>query len=198
MEEDDVEKELNEIFSVIGVGDKPIDKEFQAMQHKLDPDAPTLMEAEFARLVAKGVSRIQAYKTAFAEKPGASEMSYTQCEKAAAILYNRPRIQKKIYDLKRKMSEMMDETAENLIFELNSAMELAKAMGQPAVMVSAVKVKANILGLEQAKVVNNNLNIELNDEQKKAILGRMMGQIEEQEAIDAEFSDVTQKETKHE
>lgn len=168
-----------------GVGDTPLDNEMIKIGNSLDPNLPTLKECTFAKLVVKGSSPREAYMNAFGFT-GKEFHSITYSRNAKKLL-DRPRVAKFMYDLQMKAASLINEDLANIVFELNEDRKLARDLGQPSAAITATKTKAQLLGLMDEKRVTNNITVNLSDEQKKLLLGRVG------EVIDADY-EVIEKE----
>lgn len=177
-----------------GVGNTPVDKQIAELGHKMDPNLPTAQELEFCRLLIKGVPRPDAYMQAFNRDE--TQMSRNGFSAAASRLLKRPRVAKKYLQLQARVQELAEEDLTKLVSELNEAKDVARDLGQPAAMVTAIKTKANLLGLEKANHQTNNVIVDLNDNQKQQLLSRISSRIlknepsQHDDIIDAEFTDV--------
>lgn len=170
-------------FSKHGVGDTPADKELAKIGNSMDPNLPTLQECVFAKLVVKGSSPKEAYMEAFGFN-GTEYHSITYTRNAQKLL-ERPRVARFVYDLQRKAAELMQEDMANIVSELNEDRELARALGQPSAAITATKTKAQLLGLMDEKRVTNNITVNLSEEQKKLLLGRVSEVIETDYTVDS-------------
>lgn len=171
-------------FSKHGVGDVPIDKELANIKHQINPNIANARELEFARLVVRGENKVNAYIKAFGYD--GTEFHRTTFYAHTNRLMKRPRVATAIYDLQKKVEDLAGEDMAQLIKELNEDRKLARDLGQPAAAISAVKVKASLLGLDNVQPTNN-ITINLGDEQKKQIIERIGKQLIAKNAIDAEY-----------
>lgn len=115
----------------------------------------------------------------------------------AEKILKRPRVARKMYELRQRIAEMEDEDLHSIIQDLNSDRKLARDLGQPSAAISATKVKAALLGLTQEKKQTTNITIDLSDRQKQELLSRIgmrTGQIiDHGDAEDADFDDLPRK-----
>lgn len=188
---------LDEIFlEDNGVGNTPVDKQLEELGHRMDPNLPTAQELEFCRLLIRGVPRPDAYMQAFNRDEG--ELNRNAFSVAAHRLLKRPRVAKKYLQLQQRVQELAEEDLTKLVSELNDAKDIARDLGQPSAMVTAIKTKANLLGLEKSNTQTNNIIVDMSDDQRKQLLSRISSRVSNQahgkhdDIIDAEYTDVEQ------
>jgi hypothetical protein len=180
MSQSDEDKSFEEVFfETHGVSDVAPDPKDVELGHALDSTLPTGNEINFAFRLAKGENHIDAYIAAFGFV--GNEVTRQSFSASSKRIQKRPRVADKIIDLKRKASAIAEEDMAKLVDELNEDRKLARALGQPAAAISAVKAKANLLGLEQSNTVHNTVNLNLTDDQKKQLLDRVGKRLESQE-----------------
>lgn len=159
-------------FETHGVSDVAPDPELALLGNALDETLPTFKEVDFALRLAKGENHIDAYIISFGFR--GDEVTRSAFSMASKRIQKRPRVSEKIIELKRRASSVAEEDMDKLVHELNEDRKLARALGQPAAAISAVKAKANLLGLEQSNTVHNTLNVNLTDEQKAQLMERVV------------------------
>lgn len=191
---DDFEQELDDIFfKNHGVGDTPEDQEMARIGNHLNPNFPTFKEIEFCKMIANGVNKKEAYIKAFGYN--GNELKPKSFESNARRLLERPRVGKYLYDLQEKMVNTSLEDVHKLVDELNEDRKLARDLGQPGAAIQAVKTKAGILGLEQKTHVHYNISDSLSEDQREQLLKRIgrssAKNTENNQIIDAEFTDIT-------
>lgn len=191
----DIEKDaFDEIFfAKHGVGHDPVDKEEQNLRSTLDNSNPTYKEIMFVRAFFKEGNLTDAYIKTFDYQ--GDEMSRDSFNAAANRLINRPRVLRKLNELRKRLQEAEDEDMGKLVSELNEDRRLARSLGQPGAAIQAVKAKASILGLDaSANKQNLTVNLDLSDDQKRNLLsrisGRLMPKIEKDGAVDADFEEI--------
>lgn len=172
-------------YSKHGVSDVAPDKEQRELGHAMDRELPTIQEVDYALRVAKGENHTDSYIIAFGFK--GDELSRQSFSNASRKIRSRPRVSKKIIELKEKAAAIAEEDLPNLIQELNEDRKLARDLGQPSAAITAVKTKANLLGLEQSGSVTNNVNLNLSDEQKAQLLDRVSKRIDAPAPIDVDY-----------
>ena len=158
-------------FSIHGVGNNPVVEKIDSVKHMIDPNEPTLQEVRFCKHIIKGMSRIEAYRKAF--EVDTSQVSDRAAYSAINRLLERPRVAKKLYELREILMEMEDTDLMAIIHDLNEDRKLARDLGQPSAAIAATKVKATLLGLTNESKTTNNITVNLSDEQKKGILSRL-------------------------
>jgi hypothetical protein len=180
---------LDEIFfGRHGVGDLAIDQELVALKREVDPNVPTVTESEFARLVAKGESKVQSYIKAFGYN--GTEHSMDVFQVYATRIMSRPRVGNLVQDIKERAYKLALEDVGTLVEQLNEDRKLARDLGQPSAAIAAVKVKASLLGLDQSTTNTTNIVVNMNDEQKSQILDRIGRRLRSPDVVDAEVVDV--------
>lgn len=193
---------FDEIFyAQHGVGDEPneadLDKSLDVIRRQLNPKECSRQEIIFARFIAKGMTQTDAYKKAFNVVPQDLDVKdpVKYCSNAAYRIAKRPRVAREIFAQKEKFFNLSLQELPDLIEELDEDRQLARALGQPAAAISAVKAKASLLGLDQKHNITTNISLDLKDEQKAALLNRIKGSFPKEETshkvIDADFVDVT-------
>jgi hypothetical protein len=97
-----------------------------------------------------------------------------------------------MFELRKAMAEFEEQDMLSLITELNADRQLARDLGQPSAAISALKLKAQLLGLTEEKKVTNNITVNLSDDQKKALLSRIGSRISprDNDIDDAEYEEV--------
>lgn len=178
-------------FSKHGVGHDPVSEEDKIIS-SLDNTKATHQEIDFVRIFFREGNVTDAYIKAFGYSGDEHRRDYFT--KLANRLLDRPRVLKKLNEYREKAQALADEDVANLIHELNEDRKLARSMGQTAAAISAVKTKAQILGLEKSTVNTMNVVLDLTDDQKRNLLGRISKRLSSSQSneniIDAEFSDV--------
>ena len=164
-----VDDELNAFFSKHGVGDAPIEPGSEAIAHKIDRTQATINEIKFARGIAAGKNYLEAYCEAFNET-AVDAKDKERLRKAGERLAKRPRVAEAIYNIRKRAADLLDVTPAKLIEELQEAQDIARMMAKPEAMISAVKAKAGLLGLDAPKQVNVNHHIQEMDDDKRKIL----------------------------
>lgn len=179
---------FDEIFyATHGVGDKGY-ADIDVTRRQMDNNEPTHQERMFSRYIARGDNQTDAYVKAFGFNDD-SKRAY--CQNAGSRLAKRQRVQECIFEERHKINSMSLEELPDLIAQLNSDRDLARALGQPSAAMTAVKIKAGLLGLDQERNVTNNINLNITDKQRNNLLDRI-GKINSgHKVIDAEFTDVT-------
>jgi hypothetical protein len=75
-----------------------------------------------------------------------------------------------------KLVEFEEQDMVDIIAEINADRQLARDLGQPAAALSAVKLKAELLGHKRKDPpVTNNVNLILSEDQKRDMLARIGG-----------------------
>lgn len=168
-DEDAIFEEI--FFKTHGVGDSPVERELQIVRHQIDASQATFKEYQFCKFIVNGDKPVDAYIKAF-EFTG-TELTRKTFAAHAKKLLERPRVAKAMFEIKKKMHELVDEDLANLVSELNEAKELARDLAKPEAMINAVKAKANLLGLENPKSQSTHIHVDLSEEQKKKMFERM-------------------------
>lgn len=183
------EDEFDKIFfEKHGLGNNPVDRELVEIAHRLDTNKPTARECDFVRRYARGERKTDAYIKAFGYS--GTEMTRAGFNMAANRLLKRPRVNSKFVEYQSKVQQLADEDMATLVDELNQAKELARDMAKPADMISAIKAKASLLGIDSGENrIVNNISVTITDVQKDRLLNRMKklsgedGDIEDAEII---------------
>lgn len=180
-------------FAKHGVGHDPMSEEEKKLIHSLDNTKPTYQEIEFVRMFFREGNITDAYIKAFGYKGDEHRRDYFT--KLANRLMNRPRVLQKLNDYREKAQALEDEDVANLVYELNKDRDLARQLGQPSAAIAATKAKAQLLGLEKTSVNTMNVVLDLTDEQKKNLLGRVSTRLKEKfkdelPVIDAEYNEI--------
>ena len=188
------EDEFNKVFfSTHGVGFDPISDEDRRLMHSLDNTKATWQEVEFVRAFFKEGNITDAYIKAF--NFDGTEHRRDYFTKLANRLLERPRVLNQLNVYREKAQALADEDIANLVYELNSDRKLARELGQPSAAIAATKAKASLLGLEKSSVSNMNIVLDLSDEQKQNLLGRigkrLSNKVSNEEIIEADYIDVT-------
>lgn len=184
---DEDEDEFDKIFfNTHGVGNTPTPQEERHLS-SLDSSLPTYQEIEFVRMFFREGNITDAYIKAFGYVGNEHRRDYFT--KLANRLINRPRVMKKLNEYRSKAQALADEDVAQLVHELNQDRELARAMGQVGAAISATKAKAQILGLEKTTTNNLNVVLDLTDDQKRNLLGRVASRLlpDKESIIDAKF-----------
>jgi hypothetical protein len=177
-------------FEKHGVGDTPVTEQEQVLRNLIDPNEPSLPEVRLCKNIIKGMTNVEAYIKAFGY--AGDEMSRSSFSYACARILKRPRVAIKMFELRKAMAEFEEQDMLSLITELNADRQLARDLGQPSAAISALKLKAQLLGLTEEKKVTNNITVNLSDDQKKALLNRIGSRIapRKDDIDDAEFEEV--------
>jgi hypothetical protein len=177
-------------FSKHGVGDTPVTEREVVLRNIIDPNEPTLQEIRLCKNLIKGMGSIDAYIKAFDYR--GDEMTRSGFSSACARILKRPRVALKMYEMRKAMADFEEEDMLSLITQLNSDRQLARDLGQPSAAISALKLKAQLLGLTEEKKVTNNITVNLSDDQKKALLNRIGSRItpRNDDIDDAEYEEV--------
>lgn len=177
-------------FSKHGVGHDPTNEDEKHM-YSLDNTRATYQEIEFVRLFFREGNITDAYIRSFGYQGDEHRRDYFT--RLANRLLERPRVLRKLNEYRAKAQALADEDISNLISELNEDRRLAREMGQPSAAIAAVKTKAQILGLEKSSVNTMNVVLDLTDDQKRNLLGRISKRLSNEQSneqvIDAEFTD---------
>jgi len=108
----------------------------------------------FAQGIAKGKSQHEAYLYA-GYAPGADPKDVRS---NAGKLARKPEVAARVEELQHKQAARIGATVDDLLFELNGMLQLAKRTKQPSAGVGAIVAKAKLLGLITDKVeVEGNL-----------------------------------------
>lgn len=187
--------EVDELFfEVNGVSDNPINEREISVVHMIDPNEPSLSEVRFCKNIIKGLSKVESYRKAFeVDKDKASDKAV---HGAVDRLLKRPRVARKMYEMREMLMEFEDQDLMTIIQELNADRKLARDLGQPSAATAATKLKAQLLGIGDSKTHTNNITINMSDDQKKSILSRIGHRVLDaaNPAIeDAEYSDITER-----
>ncbi len=158
-------------FKIHGLGDNPVTDELDYVRNLVDPHEPSLQEIRFCKNLIKGMSAVESYRKAFEVSP--ETMSNAAVLTAVSRIEKRPRVAKKMYELRKMVMQLENEDLMQIIHELNEDRDLARALGQPSAAISAVKTKATILGLTNETKTTNNITVNLSDDQKKNLLSRI-------------------------
>jgi hypothetical protein len=177
-------------FEKHGVGDTPVTEQEQVLRNLIDPNEPSLPEVRLCKNIIKGMSNVEAYIKAFGY--AGDEMPRSSFSAACARILKRPRVAIKMFELRKAMAEFEEQDMLSLITELNADRQLARDLGQPSAAISALKLKAQLLGLTEEKKVTNNITVNLSDDQKKALLSRIGSRISprDNDIDDAEYEEV--------
>jgi hypothetical protein len=177
-------------FEKHGVGDTPVTEQEQVLRNLIDPNEPSLPEVRLCKNIIKGMSNVEAYIKAFGY--AGDEMPRNSFSAACARILKRPRVAIKMFELRKAMAEFEEQDMLSLITELNADRQLARDLGQPSAAISALKLKAQLLGLTEEKKVTNNITVNLSDDQKKALLSRIGSRISprDNDIDDAEYEEV--------
>jgi hypothetical protein len=177
-------------FSTHGVGDNPVTERELVLHNLIDPNEPTLQEIRLCKNIIKGMSNIDAYIKAFGYK--GDENTRNGFSSACARILKRPRVAIKMYEMRKAMSDFEEEDMLSLITQLNSDRQLARDLGQPSAAISALKLKAQLLGLTEDKKIINNITMNLSDTQKRSLLDRIGSRVSPRndDIDDAEYEDV--------
>jgi hypothetical protein len=90
----------------------------------------------------------------------------------------RPRVAIKMQEMYEKLVEFEEQDMVDIISEINEDRKLARDLGQPAAALSAVKLKAQLLGhAKKDAPITTNITMILSDEQKRAMLSRLSGSL---------------------
>lgn len=175
-----------------GVGDNPNDEELDRINALSSDEYPTLAEIRFCTAIMRGESPAKAYISTFPEKV-AKYTDPSSPRKAAQTLLKRPRVAKKMFELKKRAQELGEEDVAKLVEELNEDRKLARDLGQPSAAIAAVKTKASLLGIGQDNGPTTNISILMSPEQKDAMLSRMLAirEASSKEDHEGSFKDVT-------
>lgn len=137
--------------------------------HLLDPDMPSLQEGKFCINILKGMSKKDAYIQAF-DKRG-DEITPTGFSHAASRLMKRPRVARRLAELRHQANLVEEQSVGKLVSELDEARELAKMLAKPNDMIAATKAKADLMGHNSKdKGASNNLLVVLEPEKKDQLL----------------------------
>ena len=158
-------------FATHGVGDNPVTEQVDVIRHMLDPNEPTLQEVRLCKNLIKGMHPVEAYRKAFEMPP--ERMSDKAVHSAIARLMQRPRVARKMYELREILMEMEEVDLMDIVHDLNEDRKLARDLGQPSAAIQATKVKATLLGLSKENKTTQNITVNLSDTQKKALLSRI-------------------------
>ncbi len=181
VKEDDL-YDFDDIFSSThGVGDAPVatfggsfDSPLAAAVALIDPQVANLREIRFCKNMIKGLSKTEAYIKAF--EFNGTEHPRQYFAQAAYLLCKRPRVAIKLQEMHQKLVEFEEQDMVDLIAEINEDRQLARDLGQPAAALSAVKLKAELLGHRRKDPpVTNNVNLILSEDQKRDMLARIGG-----------------------
>lgn len=195
--------ELEQFFSTHGVGTLATEAELFEFRAMVDKSKPTPREARFCIHMISGKSQTEAYMLAFGDNPDRkTPLSREYASKAASELIKRDRVKQYYWKLMQERDAVAEEQLPRLIGELNEAKELAHSLGQPAAMVTAIKTKANLLGLENHAPASMTVNLGITEDQRAAILERIAARAKQpslhkplpdttQPVLDAEYTDVT-------
>jgi hypothetical protein len=177
-------------FEKHGVGDTPVTEQEQVLRNLIDPNEPSLPEVRLCKNIIKGMTNVEAYIKAFGY--AGDEMPRNSFSSACARILKRPRVAIKMFELRKAMAEFEEQDMLSLITELNADRQLARDLGQPSAAISALKLKAQLLGLTEEKKVTNNITVNLSDDQKKALLSRIGSRISprDNDIDDAEYEEV--------
>jgi hypothetical protein len=178
-------------FSIHGVGDNPMTERNVAIQHLIDPSEPSLQEVRLCKLMIKGMSQVDAYRKAFDVTK--DQMSNRSCSSAVDRLLKRPRVARTMYEMRKMLMDFENEDLMQIISELNQDRDLARSLGNPSAAISAVKVKAGLLGLNKDSNTTINITANLSDNQKNDILSRIghrMLHVNSPAIEDAEYTEV--------
>lgn len=181
VKEDDL-YDFDDIFSSThGVGDAPVanfggsfDSPLAAAVALIDPNAANLREIRFCKNLIKGMGKSEAYIKAF--EFNGTEHPKQYFANAAYVLSQRPRVAIKLQEMHQKLVEFEEQDMADIIAEINEDRQLARDLGQPAAALSAVKLKAELLGHRRKDPpVTNNVNLILSEDQKRDMLARIGG-----------------------
>lgn len=180
--------EEEDFFAVHGVGDNAVEPAEERLIALLDKSVATHKEKEFVRYIVAGKSQTEAYMRAFDNDNRSSSSTL------AVKLMKRKRVLTYYTELLEQRNDLAEETLPKLIEELNEDRQLARDLGQPSAAIQAVKVKANMLGLEnKPDNVTMNVNV-LSDDAKNQILNRISNKMKDKDTHvieDAEYKDIT-------
>ena len=158
-------------FSVHGLGDNPMTEQIESVRHMIDPNEPTLQEVRLCKNLIKGLHPVESYRKAF--EITQDRMSDKAVHSAIARILQRPRVARKMYELREIMMEMEETDLMSIVHDLNEDRKLARDLGQPSAAIQATKVKATILGLSKENKTTNNIVVNLSDDQRKNLLSRI-------------------------
>lgn len=178
-------------FKTHGVGHDPEDPD-RKLIHSLDNTLATYQEIEFVRLFFREGNITDAYIAAFGFDGTEHRRDYFT--KLANRLLERPRVLKKLNEYRHRAQALADEDVSKLVSELNEDRQLARTLGQPSAAIAATKAKAQILGLEQSSVNTMNIVLDLTEDQKKNLIGRISKRLspkmENDVIVDAEYTQI--------
>jgi hypothetical protein len=171
--EDDYDEELlDKLFNEDNSGVEESENEVLVKAgYDFSKDLPTAPEMDFCKLVIMGTPKAEAYMQAFNRLPG--EISPSGYRVAAKRLLLRPRVALQYKIFQDRLTSLAEEDLSKVVYEFNEAIVLAKNLGQPAAMVSGIKAKAGVLGLEKTVNVTNNVVALLDENSKKLLLERV-------------------------
>ena len=173
-------------YATHGLGDNPVTEQVEAIRHMIDPNEPTLQEVRFVKQLIKGTNPLEAYRKVF-EMP-VERMSNKAVHSAIARLLQRPRVARKMYELREMLMEMEEVDLMDIVHDLNEDRQLARDLGQPSAAIQATKVKATLLGLSKENKTTQNITVNLSDSQKKQLLSRIGNRILDE--VDPAIEDV--------
>jgi hypothetical protein len=174
--------DFDDVFSSThGVGDAPVaafggsfDSPIAAAIALIDPMSANLREIRFCKYLIKGLSKTEAYIKAF--EFNGTEHPRAYFNRAAHAISQRPRVAVKLQEMHEKLVEFEEQDMVDIIAEINADRQLARDLGQPAAALSAVKLKAELLGHKRKDPpVTNNVNLILSEDQKRDMLARIGG-----------------------
>ena len=156
----DTPESFDEIFfETHGVGDNPVTEREASIRHMIDPNEPTLQELRLCKNLIKGLHPVESYRKAF--EIGPDRMSDKAVRSAVERLLRRPRVARKMYELREMLMEMEETDLMDVIHALNEDRKLARDLGQVSAAIQATKTKASILGLSNENKVTNNITLNL-------------------------------------